>query len=448
MSKVASETRIRKTKTKPEKPRKPTLLETLMVDPTEISINKNNKFGSLEFQYVAQCISQNKITRLSLINVHLNDLDICVLAEALKSNTTLIELDISSNKFENHGLIALLFALKTHPAITKLNISDNKFSDYDEKAEIIKYFVELIKNNVITHLDISSTNISDTLAMAISNPLAENTSLKTFHCHHCEIGDIGQYFLARALIRNQNISDFTIDRKNYFITYENFKLFCEIWKNNKTINEFSLVCYDYEDKKNKDSFNRLLYLLNTNKNIEILKLYNSKFSYEMIKQLINYIPNTNIKILDMGFPGRKFNDTVALALFNLLIKNNNLLSFSLPDFLTEMSNVGFNYLLNGLRYNTSILNFDVISLPNQVRPIANEFLARNQLLYDNHFWCPREHLDFKQFDVKLKNTNKKINGMVMTSLMCNNAKSPYLPNLPIDIMYYIFSFYQRKMFYE
>lgn len=431
----------KKTKTKPE-----TLLETIERDnyereDYEITIIKDKRFGKAELDFIIGRLMSNNIYSLNLDQLKLDDDAICSLSDAIKFNTSLENLSLCKNKFGNRGIIAILSAVKNHPSIISLDISKNSFDDYDEKNEINIGFIELIRNNKIEILDINNTNITDTLAIAISTALLTNTSITYFNCKDCNIGEIGTYRLALAIHSNKNISSFEILQKDRF-TYDIFIILCDIWKRDNYKKEINLSFYKFV----KDSFIRLLAVLKTNHNIIDINIsYNHSFTPDLTKRFLNFLPNTNIKKLKLA--GQRFNDECEKFLGNLIYYQDNLLSLDVCN--CEISTNGYNYIGYALQKNTSILDYNVFRLPGNVQAGISQFISRNVLLRDNQFWSPRIHLDFKQYN-KYRNLedsdydNKKIDDLVITTLLCINASKFYVP---IEVICNIFSFYTRKMFY-
>ena len=406
-----------------------------------IEIKKPKGFDKSVLDYVIVCILLNNVKFLTLENLKLDDDDICLLSEAVKGNTSLIGLNLSKNNFGNRGVIAILSAVKNHPSISNLNISNNDFDDYDENSKILNGFYELFKHNIITVLNISNTKITDTLASVIAKCYFTNTSITNFNCKNCCIGEIGIYKIALSILQNtqMSISNFDLLQKER-LTYDTFVIFIELWNRDKLLKNINLSKYNFV----KDSFHRLLCVLKNNHTIETLNImFNINFTLAMTQELIKFIPRTNIKFLNII--GYLFNDECAKVLGGLIYYQNNLLTISIAN--GTLTNLGYNYICSGLRHNTSIVKFSIDGVPVNYEPvntIIDGFISRNVLLRDNASWTPRIHLDFKHYN---SDSNKKIDDLVVTTLLCNRSQESTLPILPIELWFYIFSFYTRKMFY-
>eukprot|EP00457_Paulinella_chromatophora_P008224 gb/GEZN01008254.1/.p1 GENE.gb/GEZN01008254.1/~~gb/GEZN01008254.1/.p1 ORF type:complete len:387 (-),score=74.47 gb/GEZN01008254.1/:11-1171(-) len=95
------------------------------------------------------------VVELNLADNNIQDPGLCVLAGALKHNTTLTSLDLSDNKFSSEGVVALAAALIDHPALTKLALSNNVLGDSGVQAVCTL----LEKNKVLTVLSLENTGL-------------------------------------------------------------------------------------------------------------------------------------------------------------------------------------------------------------------------------------------------------------------------------------------------
>jgi len=436
---------------KPIKPIKPkklpiTLLDIINDNNEHIIIHNKTKFGNREFLRIIELIKENKVEMLLLAGVKLNDADIVLLAGVLKTNTSLNYLDLSDNNITSCGINALLLVLQTNTFIKTLNISKNKFN-----YEVGQNLRNLIENNkTITELNISFSLICDSVAMPISQALEKNTTLTTFKCKDCKIGDIGIFYILKVLSNNNNtIMNFDVLQKSH-INYELFRVLCCIWiknKSMKTINTIDIQEYNME----RDSINLLLYVLQNNHSITKLELSKNDKSDNNNNTILNLLANinlTNLKSIVIGV-NTNFDDRCASFLYKVLSTNTTLLSITI-DKLSLTPN-GINCILSGLDRNKKLLDFrySSLSILNPYESRINGFLARNKLLRDNEFWSPYIHIDFLKFDRYSQfDTNQKCNDVIITSLLCNTSRESKLLTLPIEIMFYIFSFFQRKMFYD
>ena len=145
--------------------------------------------------------SNNKITSKGAIKI----------AEAIKVNKTLQELDIHDNNISDNGAAAISDALKSNNSLQILNMSYNNIT-----SEGAKLIAEAIKiNKTLQELDISHNNISDDGAAAISDVLKSNNSLQILSMSHNKITSEGAKLIAEAIKVNTTLH--TLDLRQYVI---------------------------------------------------------------------------------------------------------------------------------------------------------------------------------------------------------------------------------------
>ena len=105
----------------------------------------------------------------------IGDIGATALAEALKGNTELTDLNLWYNNIGDIGATALAEAIKGNTALTYLGLRGNNIGDIGAAA-----FAEVLKGNtVLTTLYLSFNNIGDIGARAIVEALKGNTALAT-----------------------------------------------------------------------------------------------------------------------------------------------------------------------------------------------------------------------------------------------------------------------------
>jgi hypothetical protein len=144
-------------------------------------------------QQTLEALSNNDPTlrALNLSYQNLTDKDIEVLCKALKNNTYLTRLDLSSNEISAAGAIALA----QNSTITELDISYNTIGNAGAKA--------LAKNSTIIHLAISFNEIGDAGAIA----LALNSIIIHLAISGNRISDAG----AKVLAQNTTLTELDIN---------------------------------------------------------------------------------------------------------------------------------------------------------------------------------------------------------------------------------------------
>ena len=93
------------------------------------------KEQEIPFYYVVQWMGHleelGSVVNLNGMNIHkkLENIDALCIGEALKTNTTLTELDLSNNNITDYGMGAILAALKTNNTLRVLDLRNNKLSE-------------------------------------------------------------------------------------------------------------------------------------------------------------------------------------------------------------------------------------------------------------------------------------------------------------------------------
>ena len=103
------------------------------------------------------------IQELELISNKISDEGAKALAETLKVNTTLQELDLYGSKISEEGAKALAEALKVNTTLQRLCLSCNKIFTSEEGAKALaEALAEALKfNTALQRLDLNFNNISD-----------------------------------------------------------------------------------------------------------------------------------------------------------------------------------------------------------------------------------------------------------------------------------------------
>ena len=120
------------------------------------------------------------------------------LADALASNSTLTRLDVGGNVLGNKGATSLSDALGSNTALLSLALYSNRIDERGANA----ISTALTLSKALRELDINSNQIGDTGALAIAEALATNDALLKLNVSGCAIGDVGAAAFANALSAN------------------------------------------------------------------------------------------------------------------------------------------------------------------------------------------------------------------------------------------------------
>ena len=146
------------------------------------------------------------LQQLSIRNNFIGDGGATTLAEILKENKTLQQLDIGDTSIGNGGATILAERLKENRTLQKLDIGFNSIGDGGVTA-----LVEMLKENrTLQQLDISSNSIGDGGATALTEMLKVNRTLQQLDISFNSIGDGGAIALAEMLKENMTLQQLKI----------------------------------------------------------------------------------------------------------------------------------------------------------------------------------------------------------------------------------------------
>ena len=147
---------------------------------------------------------------LILSHNNIGDTGTTALSEALKVNSSMTRLNLCGNRIDDTGATALSEALKVNSSMTRLNLRGNRIDDIGVTA-----FSEALKvNSSMTCLNLCSNHISDIGTTALSEALKVNSSVICLILSHNNIGDTGTTALSEVLKVNTALSYLILRRNN------------------------------------------------------------------------------------------------------------------------------------------------------------------------------------------------------------------------------------------
>ncbi|CAE7280729.1 NLRC3, partial [Symbiodinium necroappetens] len=160
------------------------------------------------------------------------------IAEALKTNSTLISISLESNRIGVEGCKAIAEALKTNSTLISISLESN-----DIGVEGCKAICEALKtNSTLASIKLGYNNIGDEGAQAISEALKTNSTLISISLESNRIGVKGGKAICEALKFNSTLT--SINLKGNRIGKGAVKAICEVLKTNSTLTSINLaVCY-------------------------------------------------------------------------------------------------------------------------------------------------------------------------------------------------------------
>ena len=146
------------------------------------------------------------ITKLVLSRNNITDRGAATLAEMLKENRTLQQLNISDNSIGGEGATALAETLKENRTLRQLEVTNNSIGDEGATtlAEMLK------ENKTLQQLNISGNSIGSEGATALAEMLKENRTLQQLDVSHNSIGSGGGTALAEMLKENRTLQQLDV----------------------------------------------------------------------------------------------------------------------------------------------------------------------------------------------------------------------------------------------
>jgi hypothetical protein len=125
-----------------------------------------------------------------------------VLAQALKTNSTITTLILRDSSISNYGAKSLAKALKTNKTLITLDLQHNSIG-----SDGVKMLAEALKtNSTLTALYLEENSIGDDGAKALAEALNTNSTLTTLDLEENSIGDDGSKALADARKINSTLT--------------------------------------------------------------------------------------------------------------------------------------------------------------------------------------------------------------------------------------------------
>jgi len=179
---------------------------------TDLNLSGNNidDAGAAALADVLRC--NTILTKLNLSGNNISETGAKVLSDALKCNSTMTELNLSHNNIGDDGTTGLADALKCNSTLTELNLSHNNIGD-----DGATWLADALKcNSTLTELNLSHNNIGDDGASGLADVLKPlNTTLKGLNLSSNDVRDAGAVSLADALENNRILSQLNLHGNNY-----------------------------------------------------------------------------------------------------------------------------------------------------------------------------------------------------------------------------------------
>ncbi|CAF2119595.1 unnamed protein product [Rotaria magnacalcarata] len=182
---------------------------------SDVRLNKQQLTDADIEIIVQQAIIGKRCRSLSLAFNEITSKGTSILADSLRSNTTLYELWLSTNHVSDAGVGYLAQALSTNRTLTKLGLASN-----DITSAGVSHLVEIVKNNkTLNTIGLAMNRINDQGVQMLANALVQqNTNLEIL-----------------TLDRNKLVTDFSINALINMI--KNNRSLKELWINDCSLSE-------------------------------------------------------------------------------------------------------------------------------------------------------------------------------------------------------------------
>ena len=178
-------------------------------DTTLIQLDlSSNEIGGVSATALAWALKVNtKLTQVNLEQNQIGDASATELAGALKDNKSLTQLDLKFNQIGAVGATALAGALKDNKTLTQLNLWANRVSAIGATA-----LANALKDNkTLIQLDLKFNQIGAVGATALAGALKDNKTLTQLYLKFNQIGAVGATALAGVLKANTTLTDLDLD---------------------------------------------------------------------------------------------------------------------------------------------------------------------------------------------------------------------------------------------
>ena len=293
-----------------------TLAETIKYNSTVTQLDLSaNGLGDGECTALAEAIKHNStITQLDLSVNELGTGDCTALAEAIKHNSTITQLDLSLNNLGDGGSIALSEAIKLNSAITQLDLYDNNLdaADCTALAEGIKH------NSTITQLNLGGNRVADGDCTALAEALKHNTTITQLDLSSNKFGTGDCTALAEAIKHNSAITQ--LDLSENELGTGDCSALAEAIKHNSTITQLDLS----HNRLGDGDSTALVEAITHNSTISQVNLSTNSFSYGDFAALTEAIKHSlTITQLDLSHNLLGFGDSTPLL---EAIKHNEIIT--------------------------------------------------------------------------------------------------------------------------
>ncbi|KJE95243.1 hypothetical protein, variant 2 [Capsaspora owczarzaki ATCC 30864] len=180
------------------------IAEALKVNMTITQVDLwQNQIGEVGARALAETLKVNEtVTWIAIWDNQIGDAGASAIAEALKVNKTVTEVVLGGNQISDIGASAIAEALGVNKTVTRLNLDKNQIGSAGAQALAEAFKV----NTTVTDVDLGGNQISDIGASAIAEALKVNKTVTRLDLDKNQIGSAGAQALAEAFKVNKTLA--------------------------------------------------------------------------------------------------------------------------------------------------------------------------------------------------------------------------------------------------
>lgn len=158
--------------------------------------------GDIGATAIAEALRQNTtLLNLNLTGNEITDIGSKNIGNILKDNSTLLSLGMAKNNIGDIGVTSIAASLKCNTTLTELNLNGNRIGD----AGAAQSGNSLKKNSTLVNLLLGDNQIGDNGVQAIAESLEYNSTLKELYLGVNRIGDVGAQAISKRLKQNSTL---------------------------------------------------------------------------------------------------------------------------------------------------------------------------------------------------------------------------------------------------
>ncbi|CAO3568867.1 unnamed protein product [Mortierella alpina] len=305
------------------------------------------RIGGKELGLLADMLKTNStLATLNLDSNTVGDDGAKVLAEALKTNSTLTTLNLPYNSIGDDGAKALAEALETNKTLTILNLESNAIA-YDG----INALAEMLKTNkTLNALDLHWNSVGSNGAQALSEALMKNKTLTTLNLNNTSIGWEGFSALSEALMTNVGLTTMKLGRNEGEIYGAG--VLSRALETNRILNTLDMTGNSIRDS----GAQALSSALKTNSTLTALNLMGNSIGDDGARTLAEVL-HTNSTLMTLDLMANLIGDNGAVALSEALKINSTLTSLNL--YWNLIGSDGAQALSSALKTNSTLKTLDL-----------------------------------------------------------------------------------------